>query len=188
YPLSPAQKRLYILQHMDMQSTTYNMPGTIPLPAEVTLDRLEETVRKLIQRHESLRTSFHMIPVTQASPNNQSPITNNSYLPVQKIHDNPEFKIEDSETGQRDVQRTFCRPFDLTRAPLLRVAVIKAAAGTKAPAPGPVMLVDMHHIITDGTSLDILTREFLALLAGKNLPPLKLCYRDYTGWQSRSLQ
>ncbi|MCP4156443.1 MAG: AMP-binding protein, partial [bacterium] len=62
YPLSAAQKRLYILQQMDLQSTTYNMPGTIPLPAEVTVDKLEETIRTLIQRHESLRTSFHMIP------------------------------------------------------------------------------------------------------------------------------
>ncbi|MCP4151329.1 MAG: amino acid adenylation domain-containing protein, partial [bacterium] len=176
YPLSPAQKRLYILQHMDMQSTTYNMPGTIPLPAEVTLDKLEGTIRKLIQRHDSLRTSFHMI----------SPVTPGGVSPVQKIHDNPEFKIEVYGAGQSDKQRTFCRPFDLTRAPLLWVAVI--IAGNGAPAPGTEMLVDMHHIITDATSLDILTREFLALLAGKNLPPLKLCYRDYTGWQSRSLQ
>ncbi|MCP4155326.1 MAG: hypothetical protein GY757_46805, partial [bacterium] len=196
YPLSAAQKRLYILQQMDLQRTTYNMPGTIPLPPEVTVDKLEETIRKLIQRHESLRTSFHMIPVTPGkvapvtqAPNNQSPITNNSYLPVQKIHDNPEFKIEVFETGQSDVQRTFCRPFDLTRAPLLRVAVKKAAAaGTGTPSQGAVMLVDMHHIITDGTSLEILTREFLALLAGENLSPLKRCYRDYAGWLSRNLQ
>ncbi|MCP4154589.1 MAG: AMP-binding protein, partial [bacterium] len=61
YPQSSAQKRLYVLQQMELESTVYNMPSTTPLGDRVNLERLEIICRKLIQRHESLRTSFHMI-------------------------------------------------------------------------------------------------------------------------------
>ncbi|MCP4147655.1 MAG: hypothetical protein GY757_07885, partial [bacterium] len=216
YPLSAAQKRLYILQQMDLQSNTYNMSGTIPLPPVTlegsvttgesdvsTLAKLEETIGKLIQRHESLRTSFYMlnpegpvtpnnqspIPNNPPSPNNQSLITNNTYLPVQEVHANVAFKIEVYEANEREVPRQFFRSFDLTRAPLLRVGVVKRPGPQTGAAPfEPVMLVDMHHIISDGVSLEILGGEFLSLLAGETLSPLQLCYRDYAAWQSSSEQ
>ncbi|MCP4148168.1 MAG: non-ribosomal peptide synthetase, partial [bacterium] len=106
-------------------------------------------------------------------------------------------------------QLEFFRTFDLAEAPLLRVGIVETTgADTEREKPGsnahhthnvhpvhpvhPVhnrfMLIDMHHIITDGTSLEILTREFFALNAGENLTPLKLNYRDYAGWQSSRQQ
>ncbi|MCP4154465.1 MAG: AMP-binding protein, partial [bacterium] len=78
YVQSSAQKRLYILQQMELESTAYNMPQIIPLKKETEPQRLETVFRQLIRRHESLRTSFHMI---------------NERL-VQKLHPEVEFKID----------------------------------------------------------------------------------------------
>ncbi|MCP4155350.1 MAG: amino acid adenylation domain-containing protein, partial [bacterium] len=181
FVLSPAQKRMYILQQMEPESTTYNLPLTIPLPVtpggvpdtpgSITA-RLEAVFKKLIRRHESLRTSFHMINETA----------------VQVIHQQVEFKIEHSDAGDRERKQAFFRPFDLTRAPLLRVGIIHAEApGGRNPAHH-LLQVDMHHIITDAASQDVLTAEYAAMYAGEHLPPLKLQYRDYAEWQNSTKQ
>ncbi|MCP4155510.1 MAG: amino acid adenylation domain-containing protein, partial [bacterium] len=220
YKLSAAQKRLYILQQMEQENMAYNMPTIIPLtpltPEEpvtpegpVTLEgknvqRLEKVFKQLIQRHDSLRTSFHIVntvtpegPVapnnqylitdnqsTLSFPNNQSPITNNQFYPVQVVHETVEFRIETNARAQ-----TFFRPFDLTRAPLIRVGVIEAT-DTESEKSGAerALLLDMHHIITDATSLGVLEKEFFTLVAGDGLPPLKRQYKDYAEWQNNSVQ
>ncbi|MCP4151950.1 MAG: amino acid adenylation domain-containing protein, partial [bacterium] len=200
YILSSAQKRLYILQQMELENIAYNMPHVIPMTREIDLERLEGVFKNLIRRHESLRTSFHM-PVTPAGskpaiPNNQSPITDNSFSPVQVVQNEVEFKIENYKSGVgaresgpsemsdfNEVSRIFFRPFELSKAPLLRVGIIETT-GEENPAHDWFMMMDMHHIVTDGTSLEILTGEFFALYAGETLPPLKLQYRDYAEWQS----
>ncbi|MCP4147677.1 MAG: amino acid adenylation domain-containing protein, partial [bacterium] len=160
YIQSPSQKRLYILQQMEMESTAYNMPVTLPLAAGTDIGRLEETIRALIRRHESLRTTFHMINET----------------PVQEVHECIEFKIETYGPGQ-----TFFRPFDLTQAPLIRVGISREQGET-------ILLLDMHHIITDGVSQEILTEELTALYSGENLLPLTLQYKDYAEWQNSRKQ
>ncbi|MCP4149780.1 MAG: amino acid adenylation domain-containing protein, partial [bacterium] len=191
YSLSSAQKRLYILQQMEAKSIVYNMPQIIPLAKDTDPERLETVFRKLIRRHESLRTTFHMIPVT---PNNQTPLTNNTIppdtpgeiIPVQKVHDDPalvEFEIDNYKPGDR---QSFFRPFDLSKAPLLRVGIVE---NTGIDAIGKAtheryMMLDMHHIITDGRSQEILTREFFELFDGGRLEPLRLQYRDYARWQN----
>ncbi|MCP4156333.1 MAG: hypothetical protein GY757_51950, partial [bacterium] len=96
--------------------------------------------------------------------------------------DTLEFKIENISPNQ-----TFFRPFDLTRAPLIRVGVMESTGKVK-PGVERFILVDMHHIITDGISQEVLTQEFFALYAGENLPPLKLQYRDYAEWQNSTKQ
>ncbi|MCP4146166.1 MAG: AMP-binding protein, partial [bacterium] len=159
YNLSSAQKRLFVLQQMEPQSTTYNMPHTVPLDKETDPAKLEEIFEKLIRRHESLRTSFHMVPVEPGGE-----------IPVQVVHDAVEFKIEKSTltAGKQDsnvaemravneVRETFFRSFRLSKAPLLRVAVIETTH-TGTPGIERYMLLDMHHIITDGASMDILTK------------------------------
>ncbi|MCP4149605.1 MAG: amino acid adenylation domain-containing protein, partial [bacterium] len=172
YVLSSAQKRLYILQQMDMQSTAYNMHQIIPLssvkPVVDNLERLEDVFRKLIRRHDSLRTSFHIINET----------------PVQVVHHEVPFVIEPfnpGTSGLRPTQPEFFRPFELSLAPLLRVGVIKGEGTT-------YLLIDMHHIITDGTSQELLVKEFFAIYSGETLPPLKLQYKDYAEWQNSKTQ
>ncbi|MCP4148803.1 MAG: AMP-binding protein, partial [bacterium] len=184
YILSSAQKRLFILQQMEPAGIAYNMPRIVPLAKDTDLMRLENVFKKLIQRHESLRTSFHI----------------SGEIPVQRVHRTIDFKIEyhnqpveNQGPGSaglswfNELRETFFRPFELSKAPSLRVAVVETPR--TAAAPGEVfMLLDMHHIITDGTSQDTLTGEFFTLYDGENLPPLVLQYRDYAEWQNSDKQ
>jgi tyrocidine synthetase-3 len=155
YPLSSAQKRQYIMQQTHPGSTSYNMPTIIYLDRSFNKHRLEETFRRLIKRHESFRTSFNIL----------------EERPVQVIHEDVEFEIECLEPGD------FVRPFDLGKAPLLRVGLIDTPEKI-------TLLVDLHHIIADGASHDILREEFQTVYEGKELPGLRLQYRDYAEWQN----
>ncbi|MCP4157998.1 MAG: amino acid adenylation domain-containing protein, partial [bacterium] len=204
YGLSSAQKRLFLLQQMELESTAYNLPRAVPLPEETGTKGLQDVFKKLIQRHESLRTSFY-IPVTPAgdspvTPGGDSPVTPGGDSPVQEVHDTVEFKIgtfkltiKNGETNAGELSRfdevrqEFFRPFDLSKAPLLRVAIVEIIHEDDGIRE-QVMLLDMHHIITDGTSQDILEKEFSALCAGENLPQLTLQYRDYAAWQNSERQ
>jgi hypothetical protein len=152
------------------------------LEGDTHWQRLEETFRRLIHRHQSLRTSFEVIDDE----------------PIQKVHHHVEFKVEYHEPAGRSrgnpslsrdgredkgarmeverILRDFIKPFDLSRAPLLRVGVIKSGESLH------VLAADMHHIITDGFSLGILIKEFAAVYAHRELPPLKIQYKDYSQW------
>jgi len=192
YLLSSAQKRLFILQQMNLDSTAYNMPEIIPLTVEFDLGKIEieETFKKLIVRHESLRSSFHML----------------NDIPVQVVHDEVEFEIEYYDMREVEVKveegegtrglaplpepaarspqlvtstiKNFIRQFDLSNAPLLRVGLLKTGEG------GHLLLVDMHHIISDGVSHQVLVRDFLALYEGEELLPLPVQYKDFSQWQN----
>ncbi|MGD2089379.1 MAG: amino acid adenylation domain-containing protein [Candidatus Aminicenantes bacterium] len=211
YPLSSAQKRLYILQQMESSGIAYNLPQLVPLDSDINREELERTFKKLIKRHESLRTSLLMI-------DNE---------PVQKVDDKVDFAIEDYDLTTENTERTgglaplskepatrnpqltkalissFIRPFDLSRAPLLRVGLMELphtpAAHCAHPRRGTynshdgrehkyIMMLDMHHIISDGFSHGILVEDFMSLYPGKTLSPLKLQYKDYSQWQNSEKQ
>ncbi|MCP4221604.1 MAG: AMP-binding protein, partial [bacterium] len=160
YPLSSAQKRMYLLQYMAPDNTHYNIPQTIPIGPGTDREKLETTLRQLIARHESLRTSFHM----------------HREEPVQVIHKTADCRIQyfDSPTVSLG---DFVRPFDLSSAPLFRVGLVKG------PDSNFTLLVDIHHIVSDGASQEVLAREFAALYNGQTLRPLRLQYKDFTLWQ-----
>jgi tyrocidine synthetase III len=167
YPLTSAQLRLFILQRMDLNSTAYNLPIILRLEGNLNQIKLKEVFIQLIQRQESFRTSFIM----------------DNQIPRQRIHKVVPFDIdiqilaeEDSQEIQASVNR-FISPFDLSQAPLLRVRLMELAESNF------IFMVDMHHIITDGTSRAVLMQEFMALYQDQPLPPLKLRYRDYACWQ-----
>ncbi|MCP4146660.1 MAG: AMP-binding protein, partial [bacterium] len=180
YQLSSAQKRLYILQQMEQESIAYNITEPIHLAETPEREKLERTIWKLIERHESLRTSFHMVKDT----------------PVQEIHHTGEIKFSieeyDLTTGKHPKDEpAIIRPFDLTQPPLLRVGLIK----TGPPEPGNgavetnlkasfILQVDMHHIISDGVSHEILEREFIAIYEEKELAPVRIYYKDFAQWQN----
>jgi tyrocidine synthetase-3 len=169
YHLSSAQKRLYILQQMAAQGTHYNMPHQIPFRTAFNKERLEWAFKELIVRHESLRTSFEIL----------------GDGPIQRVHRSVDFSIEYYEIGKDEVEQVFkefIRPFDLSRPPLLRVAFVTMTAMDH------LLFLDMHHIITDGTSQDILKREFYALYRGEELPRLRLQYKDFSEWQNSRRQ
>jgi hypothetical protein len=88
------------------------------------------------------------------------------------------------ETGKETEQivKKFVRPFEVSRAPLLRVGLIKEKKNRH------IFMMDIHHIVTDGISNTLLKKEVMALYAGEKLPPLKLQYKDFSGWQNCLLQ
>jgi tyrocidine synthetase-3 len=176
YVLTPAQKRLYILQQMDFESTAYNIPHSIPLADEFDVERLEKAFIGLIKRHESLRTSFGLF--------------NENEEPVQRVYkpEELEFSIDYYkivEDRVEEIYENFVKPFDLSQAPLLRVVIIEIEREEKNTH---LLLLDMHHIITDGTSQSRLEEEFMSLYSGETLAPLRLQYKDFSQWQNREEQ
>jgi len=166
YPLSSAQKRLYILQQMVPKSTAYNIPQFIELNGEQEKETLEVTFLKLIERHESLRSSFHMLLGS----------------PWQRIHPPGKivFKIDThlpSDGNPDEIIKNFVRPFNLEKSPLIRAGLIKVDKLKY------ILMLDIHHIISDGISQGILIEDFTNLDIGNNLPLLKLQYKDYAKWQ-----
>jgi amino acid adenylation domain-containing protein len=173
YRLSCAQKRLYILHQMAPENIVYNMPGIIhfeKIEKKPDIETLENTFGKLIKRHESFRTSFCMVEDE----------------PLQKVHENLEFAVEyydlQSSGKLEKAVQNFVRPFDLGQAPLLRVGLISTKPGEH------FLIVDMHHIISDGISHEIMVKDFCALYKGRELSPLRFRYRDYAEWQYSETQ
>ena len=181
YRLSSAQQRLFVIRQMDPDSTGYNMSAAVWLEGVIDKEKIEGTFKKLIHRHESLRTSFELV-------NNQ---------PMQRIHEKMEFEVEyfdltaktreDTRRKEEDHHSSnqfiepihhFIRPFDLSRAPLLRVGLIEVEAKKH------ILMLDMHHIITDGTSVALFIKEFTAFYEGMPLPPVPLQYKDFSEWQN----
>lgn len=174
YQLSSAQKRLYALQQFDLESTAYNISGLFEVEGELDVARLENAFRGLIERHESLRTSFEL---------REEEI-------VQKIHDEVAFEMEcwdkssllEPEKEIEEIMKGFIRTFILSKAPLFRAGLIKVDAKKY------VLMYDMHHIISDGTSTGILVDEFVKLYAGKEVKELKIQYKDYAQWQNSMVE
>ncbi len=165
YPLSSAQQRLFILHQIDGGDTAYNESAFMELQGSPHREKLETTFRRLIQRHESLRTSFH----------------DHLGQLVQRVYDTVPFSIEylESTAPRAQIIRSFVRLFDLSAPPLMRVALVKQEDHRY------LLLVDMHHIITDGTSMGIIVKEFEALYQDRELPPLDIQYKDFAHWRNR---
>ncbi len=164
YRVSSAQKRMYFLYAFDPSSTAYNMSHVLRLEGVLDRQRLTHAFYQLICRHESLRTSFELA----------------AGVPVQKIAGESDFQVSYAAATQEQLPaaiEAFIRPFDLSQAPLLRVGLLRVSAQEH------VLLVDMHHIISDGVSLGLLIKDFMALYRGEALPPLSLQYKDYAEWQ-----
>ncbi|HLP59767.1 MAG TPA: condensation domain-containing protein [Candidatus Deferrimicrobium sp.] len=183
YMLSSVQQRMYALQQLDPDSTAYNVTAVMETGGEVdgkVISMFQTAFVELIRRHEILRTSFHLV----------------NGEPMQKIHEPGEIALAieyedlevrgDSLVGEAQQPafniRNFIRPFDLSRVPLIRVKLVKYGTGRHW------LILSMHHIITDGFSMNIFVEEFGALCRGETLPVLKKQYKDFSEWQYNRLQ
>jgi tyrocidine synthetase-3 len=176
YPLSSAQKRFYVLQQMAPTNTSFNVSITEMWQAQIDLERIEETFRKLEKRHESLRTSFELV----------------NGEPAQKVHASGEVEFEfhyDDISGTDGKQQPaapiierFFRAFDLSQAPLMRIGFIEIEKDKG------ILMADIHHIIADGIALEILIGEFIVLYNQEELPLLRLHYKDFSEWQNSEKQ
>lgn len=165
YPLSSAQRRLFILCQIETMGTTYNMPSAFTIEGELDVERLTGAFQQLVQRHEALRTSFTFV----------------NGEPVQEIQRDLVLPIERIDAREEEVEalvRKFIQPFDLQVAPLIRARLIRVAADRH------ILIYDMHHIISDGSSKVLLAQELGTLYQGANLPPLRVQYKDFAVWQN----
>ncbi|MZQ80588.1 amino acid adenylation domain-containing protein [Paenibacillus sp. 5J-6] len=168
YPVTSQQKRLYVLQQLGDGETNYNMPAVMEVHGRLDRSRFEHALSDLAARHEALRTSFELVEEEV----------------VQWIHPMAELNVMYSQASKEEaVERisTFVQPFDLRQAPLLRVGLISVAEDKH------LLLFDMHHIISDGITLNILIRDWMKLYEGMELPALRLQYKDYACWQQELL-
>jgi len=168
YPLSAAQNRLYILQQIDTKTTVYNLSNVVVLEGELNRGKMERVFLKLVNRHECFQTSYIIVDGEV----------------VQKIHDHVDFGIEYNDLTGSQVEvkvkvESFMRPFDLGKAPLMRVGVIKLEENEH------ILILSTHHLISDGISQSLFTKEFMALYGDEEeLPWLRVQYKDYSQWQN----
>ena len=169
YPLASPQKRMYFLNKFEGESTNYNNLTVIELEGEIDINKVEGIFKKLVARHEAFRTGFEIVEEE----------------PMQKIYDEIDFKMEYSEAKEEEtgeIIKAFSRPFNLSKAPLLRVGLIRISDNKH------ILMVDMHHIISDGVSIAILIGEFARIYMGEKLPELRIQYKDYAIWQREGLE
>ena len=182
-PLSFAQQRLWFLDQLEPSSTAYLIPSALRFQGELTVEMVQRSLEQLVQRHESLRTTF----VLQGEQ------------PVQVIHP-PELCVvpvidlqgllpEHREHQVKEVlQQEAEQPCDLERGPLLRMALLRLEPQEH------VLLLTLHHIITDGWSSQIVMHELSTLyqtqVSGQPSPlsALPIQYADYALWQRAWLQ
>lgn len=169
YPLSFVQRRVFTNEQIADTGTGYNISAVFTISGKLDIRRMEEAFDKLIQRHESLRTSFQVI----------------EGAPVQIIQDKTDFKLSTIDLNGRDpdeVIRNCIKPFDLSKAPLIRAFLIKVSEEKH------LLVLDVHHIVADGKSLLILQHDLASLYGGNTLPEIKIQYKDFTQWHNQFLE
>lgn len=182
-PLSFAQQRLWILDRLDPGNATYNIPYAWNISGDLNRDALERSLSALVTRHSSLRTSF---PIKNDTPVQYiAPAVPLVALPFTDLR---EFAAEERPPiATRMLTEEAGLPFNLATGPLWRTHLICIDDSTH------VLFLCMHHIISDGWSLNIIRRElamlYQAFAEGKTspLPPLNLQYFDYAIWQRQWL-
>ncbi|NPD29818.1 non-ribosomal peptide synthetase, partial [Corallococcus exiguus] len=176
-PLSFAQQRLWFIDQLDPGSPLYNVPTVVRLEGDLDAAALEQALREVVQRHEALRTTFE----------------EEAGQPVQRIHASVDVPLnimdltgsgpEREDVARQRVLEELAKPFDLMRGPLLRALMVRMDARDH------VLVVTMHHAVSDGWSVGVLLREMGALYTARArglalaLPPLPVQYADYAAWQ-----
>ncbi|HEU4881057.1 MAG TPA: amino acid adenylation domain-containing protein [Longimicrobium sp.] len=177
-PLSFAQQRLWFLERLGDLGSTYHIPARLRLHGELDRDALVGALDRIVARHEALRTTF--AEVDGVPQQRIAPAEASGFTLVQ--HD-----LNGAADAEAELQRLLSEearaPFDLERGPLFRGRLIRLAADDH------VLLITMHHIVSDGWSMGVLVGELSALYAAHvqgreaDLPELPVQYADYAAWQ-----
>ena len=182
-PLSFSQERLWFLDQLEDLGSAYNIPAAVRLSGELAVGALEASFSELVRRHEVLRTTFREVDgravqmIGEPSSLSLSPID----LSGMSVSD------RDSEVA-RLVEEEAGRPFGLEAGPLMRVGLLRLGEAEH------VLLMTLHHIVTDGWSMGVLVREVASLYDAYSqgqpspLPDLPVQYADYAVWQREWLQ
>ncbi|NCA80867.1 MAG: non-ribosomal peptide synthetase, partial [Sphingobacteriia bacterium] len=171
-PLSFAQQRLWVIDKLLPGKALYNIPYTTRLVGKFDYDVFETVVNKLIERHESFRTNFFETE------------DGDGYQVISQLWD---FKLNVENVLEKDIERISKKeietPFDLEKDHLLRIRLLKINETDH------VLLITMHHIISDGWSIPVFLDELTRLYNGeKELSKLPISYADYAIWQRNWLK
>jgi amino acid adenylation domain-containing protein/FkbM family methyltransferase len=185
-PLSFAQERLWFLEQMEPGNAVYNVPLALRIRGELDREALSRSIGRIVERHEVLRTVF---------------VWNREQEPVQRVLSVEEagVAVEVMELGELGAEQREAEArrlagveagegFNLSTGPLLRVKLLRLGETEH------VLLVTMHHIVSDGWSVGVLVREFMELYRGEReqrevtLEELPIQYGDYAVWQREWLQ
>ncbi|MBI7453343.1 non-ribosomal peptide synthase/polyketide synthase [Pseudomonas aeruginosa] len=181
--LSYAQQRMWFLWHLEPQSGAYNLPSAVRLNGPLDRQALERAFASLVQRHEALRTVF---PRGADDSLAQAPLQRPLEVAFEDCSGLPE--AEQEARLREEAQRESLQPFDLCEGPLLRVRLIRLGEERH------VLLLTLHHIVSDGWSMNVLIEEFsrfysaYATGAEPGLPALPIQYADYALWQRSWLE
>ncbi|VVP79795.1 D-alanine--poly(phosphoribitol) ligase subunit 1 [Pseudomonas fluorescens] len=183
-PLSFAQERQWFLWQLEPGSAAYHIPTALRLRGALQVDALRQAFTALVERHETLRTTFVL----------------DDERPRQQVHAQMPLDIEVGELTQTldaagrealiqaEVERRVALPFDLQQGPLVRVSLLRVSEDEH------VLVMVQHHIVSDGWSMQVMVDELVQLYLGfagdhqVNLPALDIQYADYAVWQRRWME
>lgn len=169
YPVSSAQKRMYIVSNMEEKSDVYNINGGILLNGSVNLEKLQNAMDEIVEKNEILKTYFEVKDGGEI---------------IQKIDDNCTIRIHTQYAQSNDIQKIFeetKKIFDLNKAPLLDTNLLLLPNGKT------LLMLSVHHIIFDGTSLKLLLQELSKLYDKKDIEEPLISYKDYAVWEESQL-
>jgi tyrocidine synthetase-3 len=164
-PATGPQRLMYVVQQANPRNASHNLPLIYEIEGELRDDVITRAFSILLERHEALRTGFFF---------QEGQI-------LQKIAQNARFELEHFEleegpSGVDKAMTAFVRPFILEEPPLFRAAVFTENGRSR------FLALDMHHMITDGMSVETMLEDFIAIVEGKPLPETTLRYFDHAAW------
>ncbi|WEA01632.1 non-ribosomal peptide synthetase [Mucilaginibacter sp. SJ] len=169
YPVSASQRRIYYAWKIAPNSIAYNMPIAVKLRGGIDLEKLQESLAKLVARHDALRMTF-------------------------SVDEEPRFRVKDDEEvslglikcekGDWDEKlKQLILPFDLAKGPLFKFVLLYDNRGYNGDS---LLLLDFHHIISDGQSAYLFIDELLKVYGGTRLPDADTSFRDFVIWERAS--
>jgi len=179
FPLSFAQARLWILDRFQPGNPAYNIPAAIQLQGWVDAGVLERSLNEILRRHEALRTTFQVINGKPAQV-----VAAEQNIKLERVDLRSRFGTGRDAEISRFVFEESRRPFDLSKGPVLRATLVQLSASEH------LLMLVMHHIVSDGWSMSVLTRElstlYMAFLQRQPspLPDLPIQYADFAKWQA----
>lgn len=188
-PLSYSQQRLWFMEQLNPGSAVFNMPCILKISGPLDIEILRKAFEEIVRRHDSLRTRFEM---RNGEGTQIIEPASNWLLPVEDVSD---FAAEEKENKVREfIAQESLTPFNLSKGPLLRTRVLVVKKNAANEKQEHIVAFNMHHIISDGWSIDVLMRELIifydAYAKGKTSPltELPIQYVDFAIWQRNWLK
>ncbi|MGK7931603.1 MAG: amino acid adenylation domain-containing protein, partial [Microcystaceae cyanobacterium] len=181
-PLSYAQQRLWFLDQLEGENATYNIPAAIQLTGKLNIQALENSLNDIVKRHESLRTRFTTLEGEAVQIIDSERIVNLEIINLETLEE-----TQKQQQKQTLINQEASLPFNLANDPLIRSKLIQIDNDNY------ILLITMHHIISDGWSMGIFVQElsqlYIGYVQGKEiqLDPLPIQYPDFAAWQKEYL-